>query len=252
MRPRQPSRFLSRPRVARGQAESRDSSGRIAPGNQESAQPCPAPHGPARWKSIEVAALLPCTVRQRPSMAPRVLLQRAESLSFLALSDLQDLIGLDVLQNLNPSAGPAQLNFFDSCVTAQPKMDALIRGTSETPRSGYMVVLHQAGFSCDFDARANSVPVAFDADRLKQNPMVVVRCAVVEQFGTITNGGYNHINLAVVIEITERTTTMSGTNLHIRSGLGAYITECSILDILEHGVCLLVVLLRVVGGVLIN
>src|SRR6267154_1618952 len=153
MHHRQPSRFLSRQRVARGQAESRDSSSRIAPGNQESAQPCPAPHGPARWKSIEVAALLPCTVRQRPSMAPRVLLQRAESLSFLALSDLQDLIGLDVLQNLNPSAGPAQLNFFDSCVTAQPKMDALIRGTSETPRSGYMVVLHQAGFSCDFDAR---------------------------------------------------------------------------------------------------
>src|SRR5260370_39618851 len=107
MRPRQPSRFLSRPRGARGQAESRDSSGRIAPRNQESAQPCPAPHGPARWKSIEVAALLPCTVRQRPSTAPRVLLQRADALSFLALGDLHYVIGLGVLQNLNPSAGPA-------------------------------------------------------------------------------------------------------------------------------------------------
>src|ERR1700757_185055 len=125
MRPQQPSRFLSRPRVARGQAESRDSLDRIAPGNQGSAQPCPAPHALARWKSIEAAALLPCTVRQRPSTAPRVL-QKAESLSFLALGDLQDLIGLNVLQNLNPPAGPAQLNFFDSCITAQPKMDALI------------------------------------------------------------------------------------------------------------------------------
>src|ERR1700730_17027627 len=249
MRPRQPSRFLSRPRVARGQGESRDSSGRIAPGNQESAQPCPAPYGPARWKSIEAAALLPCTVRQRPSTAPRALLQKAESLSFLALGDLQDLIGLDVLQNLNPPAGPAQLNFFDSCITAQPKMDALIRGTSETPRSGYMVVLHQAGFSCDFDARANSVAVAFDADRLKQNPMVAVGCGVVKQFGMITNGGYNHINLAVVIEIAERTPTMSGTDLHIRPSLRAYIAECPVLEILEHGVCLAVVVLRGVSGV---
>jgi len=68
-----------------------------------------------------------------------------------------------------------------------------------------MVVLHQAGFSREFDARANSVPVAFDADRLKQNPMVAVGCGVVKQFGMITNGGYNHINLAVVIEIAERT-----------------------------------------------
>src|ERR1700682_5266516 len=252
MRPRQPSRFHSRLRVARGEAGSRDSSDRIAPGNQESAQPCPAPHWPARWKPIEVASLLPRTVRQRSATAPRAPLEEPKSLSFLALDDLQDLIGLNVLQNLNPSAGPAQLNFFDSCITAQPKMDALIRGTSETPRSGYMVVLHQAGFSCDFDARANSVSVAFDANRLKQNPMVVVRCGVVEQLGTITNGGYNHINLAVVIEIAERTPTMSGTNLHIRTGFRAFINECSILDILEHGICLLVVLLRVVIGVLTN
>src|SRR5204863_9249806 len=112
-----------------------------------------------------------------------------------------------------------------------------------------MVVLHQAGFSREFDARANSVSVAFDADRLKQNPMVAVRCGVVEQFCTITNGGYNHINLPVVIEIAERTPTMSGTDLHIRPGLRSYIAECPILEILEDGVCLSVVLLRVVIGV---
>src|SRR5260370_36425647 len=113
-----------------------------------------------------------------------------------------------------------------------------------------MVVLHQAGFSREFDARANSVPVAFDADSLKQNPMVVVLCGVVEQFGMITNGGYNHINLAVVIEIAERTPAMSGTDLHIRSGLRAYIAECPILGVLEHCVSLAVALLRVVIGVL--
>src|SRR5882762_7274269 len=249
MPPRQPSRFLSRSKVARDQAKSRDNSDGIAPGNQGSAQPCPAPHGPARWKSIEVAALLPRTVRQTSATAPKAPLQELESLSFRALGDLQDLIGLNVSQNLNPSAGPAQFNFFDSCVTAQAEMDALIGGTSETPRSGYMVVLHQAGFSREFDARANSVPVAFDADRLKENPMVVVGGGVVKQFGMITNGGYNHINLAIVIEIAERTPTVSGTDLHIRPGLRAYIAECIILKILEHGVCLAVVLLRVVIGV---
>src|SRR6266436_3861368 len=66
-----------------------------------------------------------------------------------------------------------------------------------------MVVLHQAGFSREFDARANSVPVAFDADSLKQNPMVVVGCEIVKQFGMISNAGYNHINLAVVIPVTK-------------------------------------------------
>src|SRR5437016_13469231 len=108
-----------------------------------------------------------------------------------------------------------------------------------------MVVLHQAGFSREFDARANSVSVAFDADRLKQNPMVVVGCGVVKQFGMITNGGYSHINLAVVIEIAERTPTMGGTDLYIRPGLLACIAECATLGILERGVCLAVELLRV-------
>src|SRR2546429_7162173 len=108
-----------------------------------------------------------------------------------------------------------------------------------------MVVLHQAGFSREFDARANSVSVAFDADRLKQNPMVVVGCGVVKQFGMITNGGYNHINLAVVIEIAERTPTMSGKDLHIRPGLRPFIAECTILEILERSDCLAVELLQV-------
>src|SRR5260370_18543783 len=106
-----------------------------------------------------------------------------------------------------------------------------------------MVVLHQAGFSREFDARANSVPVAFDADSLKQNPMVVVGCGIVKQFGMVTNGGYNHINLAVLIEIPERTPTMSRPDLHIRPGLPAYIAESPIPEELPHCVCLSVVLL---------
>jgi len=77
-------------------------------------------------------------------------------------------------------------------------------------------------FSCDFDARANSVSVAFDADHLKQNPMVCclsLWCCK-KQFGTITNGGYNHINLAVrLLRSPNAPPTMSGTNLHIRPGL---------------------------------
>jgi len=63
--------------------------------------------------------------RGRPRR-PKRRYKNPESLSFLALGDLQDLIDLNVSQNLNPSAGPAQLNFFDSCVTAQAEMDALI------------------------------------------------------------------------------------------------------------------------------
>jgi hypothetical protein len=66
-------------------------------------------------------------------------------------------------------------------------LDALVGGTGETSRCGHVVILDLAGFSRDFNAGADSIAIAFDADGVNQNPMVAVLCGVVKQFGAIAN-----------------------------------------------------------------
>jgi len=194
----------------RGQAESRDSSDRIAPGNQESAQPCPAPHWPARWKPIEVAS---CSgaLSGRGQARPQSAVAKSRIASFLALDDLQDLSALTFV-NLNRSAGPAQ-SISLIRVSRPSQMDALIRELAKLPAVVTWCIA-PSRILCDFDARANSVSVLLTrSSEAESNCCCSLWC--VEQFGTITNGGYNHINLASLLRSPTHT-TMSGTNLHIR------------------------------------
>src|ERR1700730_366465 len=62
----------------------------------------------------------------------------------LPFRDLQDLIGLDVSQDLQRSAGPAQFNFLDQRIASQSKVRALVGGTRVAARGSDLVVLHQA------------------------------------------------------------------------------------------------------------
>ncbi len=71
-----------------------------------------------------------------------------------------------------------------------------------------MVVLHQTGFARQFDAGADPVAIAFDPDRLDQNPVVAAGRSVVKQFGGTANRRYHHIDLAVIVEIAKGAAAM--------------------------------------------
>src|ERR1700730_9459832 len=114
-------------------------------------------------------------------------------------------------------------------------MNTLVGGTSIAPGSGNVVVLYQARFSGELDASTDPVAVALDADRLNQDPVVVVRGRVVEQFRRTTNDRHHGVDLPVVVEITESTTAVSSRDLEVRPGPGTHVPECAVLEVVEDG-----------------
>jgi len=86
-----------------------------------------------------------------------------------------------------------------------------------------MVVLHQAGFPGTL-MRVPIRPVAFDADRLKQNPMVAAWLCVERQFGMITMADTTTSILPSLLR-SPNAHPDGGTDLHIPPGLRAYIAD---------------------------
>src|SRR5689334_10460220 len=104
------------------------------------------------------------------------------------LGDLQDLIGFNISQDLHCSARPSQLDLLDGRVRAEPEVDPRIRRTGIASRSRDMVVLHQSGFTRQFDPGTDSIAIALDSDRLNQNPVVSAGRGVVKQLRGTANG----------------------------------------------------------------
>src|SRR5216684_4528549 len=168
--------------------------------------------------------------------------------SLCALGDLQYLISFYVVQELNGSTRPSQLDFLDERIGTESEVYPLVGGTGVAARRGDMVVLHQAGLAGHLDPCSDAIAVAFHSDGLDGDPVVGARGNVVQQFGWTSDSGDDDINLAVVVEVPESAPSVSRGIRQPR--WSTQFCERSILQIPEYRVRLTIVLLRIQVGVL--
>src|SRR5487761_1149827 len=132
----------------------------------------------------------------------------------------------------------------------ETEMDALVRGTCVASRSGNLVKLHETRLSSQFDLSPDPVTVAFHADSLDQNPMVVSSRRVVKQFRRAPYRRHDDVNPAVIVQIAESAAAMSGGKRHSGASLSAHVLKSPILAILEDRIRLPVLLTRIQIGIL--
>src|SRR5689334_20634184 len=113
-----------------------------------------------------------------------------------------------------------------------------------------MVVLHQPRCANDFDSGPNPVPITLYAHGADKNPVIGAGGSIVEQFCRTADRRNNHVDFAVVIQVTESAPPMRGSKLQCDSGFVANVLKCAIVHVAENGVGLAIVLLPINIGIL--
>src|SRR4029077_12043087 len=96
---------------------------------------------------------------------------------------------------------------------------------------------------------SNAVTVALCTDSLNQEPMVAVRRRVIEQLRVPCNYGNNDVDLAVIIQVPKRCSTMCCAQTETRTCVCTYVLKGVVFHVLEDGVGLQIMLLRINIGI---
>src|SRR5260370_13846388 len=101
----------------------------------------------------------------------------------------------------------------------------------------------------ELDLCSNAVTVALCTDSLNQEPMVAVRRRIVEQLRVPCDYGDNDVNLAVIIQVPKRCSTMCCAQTEARACVCTYVLKGVVFHVLEDGVGLQIMLLRINIGI---
>src|SRR6185436_18349852 len=152
------------------------------------------------------------------------------------LLDLEDLVRRDRAQKLSDAARPADLDLAGNPIGAQAEVHALVRGAGVAHGGRLVVVLDASGLTCQFDGYADAVAVALAAFQSELEPVPAARRDVVQDFRRLPYHRNDHVDAAVVVEVTEGASPVRPGALHGRSGLGRHVAEATLPDALEQGV----------------
>src|SRR5713226_1235981 len=116
--------------------------------------------------------------------------------------DLQDLVGADALQRLKNAAGPMDFDGLRGGFGADAEVHALVAGRKIAARGGYGGEL---GAVCgdEFDFGADGVAVAFVADELQREPMILRWRFVVKNVDGAVVRGNDGVEAAVIIDVAD-------------------------------------------------
>src|ERR1700730_3522355 len=111
-------------------------------------------------------------------------------------------VGLQVLQLLGISIGPANFEGFDVGGTCQAEMQAQIVLRKIAGPSTHFAELHHAA-GMDGDASANSGAIAFRPDQVKQHAMVSVVVFIPQQRRRLANIQDDNVHIAGIENVAE-------------------------------------------------
>src|SRR5438094_1938810 len=151
------------------------------------------------------------------------------------LSNLQNLVGLYVLEYLHDAARPSDFQAGDLFNLPQSEMYSKMTRGGVSASAAHVVILF-----VDAHARPDPVAIALGSCELEDDPMVRIWAHVLPQLCPILKRSNDNIDFAVVIEIRESAAAMRAGRLKILASLRRYVLEGPISEIRKNSVWLLI------------
>src|SRR5229473_6638717 len=117
-----------------------------------------------------------------------------------ALLDGQDLIGFQVRNFGQLTAGPLDFDFFDGAMLAEPEMQPRILGGLIAHATFSLIVKNQIAGS-DFHASADGVAIRTRADEEKLQPVIGVASVVAQQLRCLPIVADEDIEVSIVVKV---------------------------------------------------
>src|SRR5262245_14017857 len=134
--------------------------------------------------------------------------------------NLQELIDSRIGNQLLDATRPKYFEFLDLGLSAYPEKYSPIDRRQVTCGGGRQVVLHFPVGRDQLHPGSNTIPIALLALKLQTNPVIVVSSVVTEDVSRTIAVGNHDIDIAVVVEVSERCTAASPNLLEHLTGNG--------------------------------